>query len=545
VSARARALAGAAVLFAGLATLHTWPLATDPAGLSRNDNGDAQLNEWIVAWIAHQLPRAPLHLYDANIFYPEPRTLTFSEPLLVPALVGAPLHWLGASPVLAFNLLLLLGFVTTGLAGYVAGRGLTGDAGAALLLGCLLAFNAQTLSRLPHLQAQWAFGMPLAFLSLERVIAAGRRRDGLLLGLWVALLGLTSGYWGALAGVALAVAFLARAPEWVGRSPRTLLALGGGVALTTLLSVPLLWPYVRASREQGLVRHLDEAAAFSSSPANYLSTPARLHYSSWAKGFYRSQGGSQFPGVVALALAGYALATRGLRDGRARALVLVAAAGLLLSLGPATPAYRLLYELVPPMRALRDPSRFGYLVIFAVALLATEGLRALRARLPPARALALTAGLLVAANAEALVAPVGYVRFDGFSPVYARLASLDRAVVAELPLYPAAEVYRNAAYVLASTAHWKPLVNGYSGFTPPGFVRRAELVRHFPDDAAIAELRRIGVTHVVVHYERYRSERAARIRARLAGDAGFVPLETGPQGETLYRLLPAPPRAQP
>ena len=81
--------------------------------LCRNDNGDAQLNEWILAWVAHQLPRAPAHLFDANIFYPTRNTLAFSEPLIVPAIMGAPLHWLGASPVLAYNVVLLLGFTLT------------------------------------------------------------------------------------------------------------------------------------------------------------------------------------------------------------------------------------------------------------------------------------------------------------------------------------------------------------------------------------------------------------------------------------------------
>jgi len=53
-----------------LAIIHTWPLATAPGTLARNDNADAQLNEWILAWVAHQLPRAPARLFDGNMFYP-------------------------------------------------------------------------------------------------------------------------------------------------------------------------------------------------------------------------------------------------------------------------------------------------------------------------------------------------------------------------------------------------------------------------------------------------------------------------------------------
>jgi len=93
--------------------------------------------------------------------------------------------------------------------------------------------------------------------------------------------------------------------------------------------------------------------------------------------------------------------------------------------------------------------------------------------------------------------------------------------------------------VLASTVHWTPLVNGYSGFTPPSFVERSELLRHFPDDAAIRLLHELGVSHVVVHLGRYRSPRRERIAELLASRADFELVETGPDGERLYRLRQA------
>src|SRR5262245_12371975 len=102
------------VLFATLAVAHTWPLATAPAELSRNDNADTGLNEWTIAWVAHELPRDPLHLFDADIFYPDRNTLAYSEHLFVPAMMGAPLLELGASPVLTYNVLLLAGLTLTG-----------------------------------------------------------------------------------------------------------------------------------------------------------------------------------------------------------------------------------------------------------------------------------------------------------------------------------------------------------------------------------------------------------------------------------------------
>src|SRR4051812_22492727 len=84
--------------FALLAVVHTWPLARDPAHLSRNDNGDAVLNTWTIAWVAHQLPRHPLRLFDANIFYPERLTLAYSEAMIVQSVLAMPVLAAGGSP---------------------------------------------------------------------------------------------------------------------------------------------------------------------------------------------------------------------------------------------------------------------------------------------------------------------------------------------------------------------------------------------------------------------------------------------------------------
>lgn len=56
-------------VFISLAILHTWPLSSNPAHLSRNDTADTLLNTWAIAWVAHQLPRDPRHLFDATILF--------------------------------------------------------------------------------------------------------------------------------------------------------------------------------------------------------------------------------------------------------------------------------------------------------------------------------------------------------------------------------------------------------------------------------------------------------------------------------------------
>jgi hypothetical protein len=102
--------------FALLAILHTWPLAASPATSSRYDNSDAMLNEWTVAWVGHQIISDPLHLFDANIFFPERNTLAYSEAMLVQGVLGAAGVARCADarlqPVLLLAALLLTGWAT-------------------------------------------------------------------------------------------------------------------------------------------------------------------------------------------------------------------------------------------------------------------------------------------------------------------------------------------------------------------------------------------------------------------------------------------------
>jgi hypothetical protein len=114
---------------------------------------------------------------------------------------------------------------------------------------------------------------------------------------------------------------------------------------------------------------------------------------------------------------------------------------------------------------------------------------------------ALTVVILVAANAEALRAPIGYVPAVPIPDAYDVLARERRAVVAEFPFASPQGFHHNTEYMLASTRHWHPILNGYSGFVPASYAETWQRVRGFPDNASLRALSDIGVTHVVVHYQ--------------------------------------------
>jgi hypothetical protein len=496
---------GALAACLALAVLHTWPLATSPATLSRHDNADAMLNEWIVAWVAHQAPLSPLHLFDANIFYPEPRTLAFSEHMVVQGLMGAPVAWLGGSPLLVYNLLVIAGLALSAWAMWLLVARWTGSIAAGAVAGTLVAFNAHTLTRLPHLQALHLEFFPLVLFAIDRLLVKRRVRDAVLLGLAVALQGLTSNYLLVFAAVAAVVAVASRANEWWRPTPgRTTALLAVAVAVAAALVGPFLFPYYLTQREQGLTRSLDEVALYSSTWRDYLSTAGRLHYAAWSHRFLEGST-ALFPGVAALALALVAVAAKpGLRDARIRMSAAIAVAGVALSFGPALPGYATLYHVLPLLQGVRGAARFGVLALVAIAVLAGFGVASLRARLG-SRIFwpALAAAIIVTVNAEALRAPIAFRPFAGVPRIYRSLRDPSVRAVAEFPCFSPVDILRNAPYVLNSTAHWKPIVNGYSGFVPSRYAAVADALRGFPDDRSRDELQRLGISHVVVHLDAY------------------------------------------
>jgi hypothetical protein len=523
-----------------LAILHTWPLATAPGTLSRNDNGDAQLNEWIMAWIAHQLPRAPTRLFSANIFYPAHDTLAFSEPLIAPALMGAPLRWLGASPVLVFNIVLIAGFALTAWAGTTLVHSWTSDRYAGLLTGSMFAFNTHTLARLAHMQGIHTWGLPMALLATDRIVLQARVRDALLLALWMALMAYTSGYLIVFGTLMVAIAVIVRIPDWRSQARDVLSRLALAAVTAGVVMLPVYLPYRRVAREQGMVRSLENVSDFSATLKGYLAAAGRIHYSTWSGGFFKDPVDSFFPGLVVIALAAFCVwvTIRTSTAGRWRVLMLAAIAvmGLVLSLGTRTPVYGWVFHIFPPMQGLRAAARFGNLFLLGMAALAGLGLAALRTRVSARTSLWLGVALVAAANIESLRAPYTFTPFEGIPPIYSLLAKEPgRVVLVEVPFYPAQAAFENAPYVLASTAHWQPLMNGYSGYTPTSYRQYAASFWFFPEDFAIQAMRKAGVTHVMVHPSSFFQD-AGKVMAQIAASPYLERVAIGRGGIVLYRL---------
>jgi hypothetical protein len=510
-AARAHPQAAALLFFFLMTLVQTWPLVTSPARLSRHDNSDAMLNEWALGWVAHQMLADPLHLFDANIFFPERNTLAYSEALLLQGIAGAPLRWAGASTLLVHNLMVLAGFTLTGWATSIVAARWTGSWVSGVAAGIVAAFNAHTLTRLPHLQALHVEFLPLALASLDLLLREPRVSHALRLAGWFALQSLASLYLLVFSVFALAAAAAVRPREWLGSRFRSVAAQ---VALAAAIAVVLLLPYLQAywqvNREQGMIRPLSDVEFFMASWTDYLSSPSRIHFNTWSHRVF--SGAALFPGFMAILLAANAVG-RGIAwtDRRARMCLAFGLCGLALSFGTKMPGYAVLYDALPLLQAVRAVSRFGYLAVLAVAFLAAFGLADVRRRVPDRWWPAAAVAILAIVALEPLVAPIHFSRSSDVPAIYEMVASEPNAVVAELPMPGGRAWFGNARYMLNSTKHWKKMINGYSGFAPLSFHEHGAALAGFPAPPSIAALQAIGVTHVFVNLDGFTSEQRATL----------------------------------
>jgi hypothetical protein len=72
-----------------------------------------------------------------------------------------------------------------------------------------------------------------------------------------------------------------------------------------------------------------------------------------------------------------------------------------------------------------------------------------------------------------------------------------------LPIHEGGEITRESLAMYHSTAHFQPLVNGYSGWWPNDYWELVGRLRHFPTARSLRFLLdRAPVRYVVVHYDR-------------------------------------------
>jgi len=192
---------------------------------------------------------------------------------------------------------------------------------------------------------------------------------------------------------------------------------------------------------------------------------------------------------------------RSLRFGsRAGLFLAIAVLGALIALGGNTPFYRFLFQSSGPvLRGVRVPARGIAVFHVGLGVLAAWGLTLIVARQRSSwKKGAWVAGALLATGVEYRAFPVAVLPVEErAAPVYQWLGTVKPSgAVIEWPFGTDYDV----EYEYRSTAHWHPLVNGYSGAAPAHYYELWNLLKERPiSDVAFERIREMGGTLVLLH----------------------------------------------
>jgi hypothetical protein len=538
-----------------LACVFTYPYIVHFNDAGRLDTNDGRWSIWVVSWVAHVLTSDPSHLFRANIFYPHANALAFSEANIVEGVIGAPVWLATRNPYTTHNFVFLFAFALSFVTTYYLIRRLTGDRRAAIIAGVLFAFCPFAFARQAHVQLLMVGFLPWAMLAWHRFIDRTSMARAVELGLVLTTTGLACAYYGIFAGGMIAFAsiwFSISRHRWKDPKYWGLVALAAAVCIATIL--PFFLPYMQMQASTGFERPL--SGQYSANAGAWLVSSAWAHRW-WAEYLYKPTE-VLFPGILAIVLGAWG-ATLVLRRSDDRSTdaeqpwnnrrtfardvglyyVGLAVFSFWLTFGPTAGLYTVLYHTIPVFSFLRAPSRAGIVVTLCLVVLAAPALIALMRRRAVDAAFAI---LLVLAIADTYRAPLRMRQAPPLPKAYTALASLPKAPTIELPYWATSiEFHRHAEYMLTSTAHWQPLINGYSDHIPQDFRDAAPTLNSFPSKEAFAMLEPLRARYVVVHLDLMSAENRASIVRRL--DVEFAhhlrPLEKS--GDVwLYEIVDSP-----
>ncbi|MCC7416670.1 MAG: hypothetical protein IT176_05960 [Acidobacteria bacterium] len=534
---REAALVGAASAAATAAL--TYPLAFRLGSVGRVDQADGQFSIWNVAWVARTLIADPRHLFDANIFYPHTGTLAYSEANIGAGLVAAPIYWLTRNPYAAHNAAVLVSFVLAAAGMYYLVRYLAGDRRAAAVSALCFAFCPHIFAHLAQVQALMTLWIPFAMLAFHRLVDRPTLGRGAALGAAMAAEALWSGYYGVF--VLLMVGFAAivcAGTRRLWRDHRYWSGLAAGALVAGLIVGPFYLPFADL-RSRGFTRTLEDAGHYAANWSSYAASAATAH--AWLLQYLPRWSDVNFPGIVATLFgAGAVFLVRTRRDRETVAIYGgLTALSFWASFGPRAGLYSALYAAVPPFAWLRVPSRFGLVVAFGLAVLAALGIRRL---LQASRHATLVGAALAIVTCAELRVPLRLPDAIPVAPVYRTLATLPPGPVIETPFYyPQVGLYQHAKYMLASTAHWMPLVNGYSDYVPSDFYEHVMTLAPFPSRDAFKILEPGRVRYAIIHLNGYNAENRHDVMKRLEEFSAHLRPLYQDDATRLYEIVSFPP----
>jgi hypothetical protein len=508
----------------------TWPLAMHLGNRFTHDPGDPLLVTYLLWWNAHAVPFTQAW-WNAPFFRPLPDALALTEHFAGLWPFAAPIQWAGATPLAAYNLILIASIWWSGTAAHALVRRLTASTAASYCGGLAFAFAPYRTSQMGHLQMYACWWLPVLFVALHAYLETGHARWLVVFGAAWLLQTLTNGYFILFLPVVLA-AWLLCFTSWRAHARRA-----GSIAVVwAVASIPLvlvLLEYRRVQTHLGLFRARSDMVFYSATFPSFLSATPLLRF--WHTPPPATTEVYLFPGVTVVALIVLGAAA-GLRSRAFLFYAIGAAALALLCLGPAREPlsfavlwhpYEALARL-PGYNGIRVPARFFMIAALFLAVASGLAFAYLTPRVRSRRVLAslVFAGLAVdgAIDHMPLGIPPGQL---GISETGAQVLSL-----------PFEDSYLTLRTMYQSMAHGMPVINGYAGYVPPHAAVIQWALRR-QDASVLRELQRGHPLYVIVS-----SAEEGALWSRFVSSQPGAELLGVHGGGTVFRL-PARPFSRP
>jgi len=528
---------------------------------------DVPAQAFLLAWGWDAMRHHPHAVFDAPIFYPERRTLTYMDAMLGEVVAAAPVLAVTGSVASGYNFLIALSYFLSAWFTYRLARAIGASRRGAFLSGILFAFSTYRLTHVDFLNQLQTEFLPLGLTFGVRYLQKPRIR--LAIGLSATAVAQLYFGWYYAYILFLALVLLAFYAWWSrslsleerGRPNRILVLLVA--LLVLLLAAPTVIPYVQQNASMPEFRRtLGQTALYSADLLDYvrasdLSIPA-------SRLFLPAGVNALFLGVVMIGLAAIGARGRGSRRAPTSAREIagffpwLAIASFVLSLGPVLHVaarrfliplpYAAIYFVVPGIASLRAPFRFSVLVFLAGAVLAGVGygavdryLRRARPRLRSPVFVGLAAIALATAwprNVTTLALPTATT----MPSVYRWLeVQSPKEPILEFPT-PARDEDETATQAIRQycvVLHGSPRLDGSSGFVSQRYRSFRREIQTFPDSPARALAARMGARWIIVHLADYPAPEREAFRRRLEDTAALTRVAAF-GSDLVYRLDQGP-----
>lgn len=488
------------------------------------EKNDGRLLAWTVSWDIHKLLTDPLNIYNANIFYPNANTLTYSEHFIGGSILALPV-WLitGGNPAASFNFLMILGYTLNAFCAYILIKYLTKSRLSGIIGGIIFGYCSYRIANFGHLQNMLVFYIPLLVYFFYKYIEL--RKNKFLTGAGISLLMMSLTSWYHMIFIwAMFVLFLLYFLFRKKLDKKDLIKIGILIITNLLIILPFALPYFEFNKQNQSAYSINELKTYSADIGGYLMSPPNTFFGGvvlpWLKiTKERWQENINFIGYIALVLSFIAVFTiRKVKNGISvtvnKSRLIFAGIGLcfvLLSFGPflhlsdevtrVPLLYWLVFNVLPPIRFIRVTGRFATVVMLFVGILAGFGFTKILNKLKSRKSALILASLLGILILGEYYPYHNFFKYEDVSKtpeIYNQIKSDDsiKALV-ELPINVGP--FETTKYVYYAGVHFKPIVNGYSGYEPKDYNFNKHLFENSLNDFGIVKLIEMGVTHVLIN----------------------------------------------